>query len=119
SAQPAKDPSIVTAENASAQELYQQGIRQMRAGDKGAAYESFLQAYNSGEELSAHQKQQLQEKIRACAPEKAVKQASAQLEVSGPQLDLEPKALDQVVRKNAALYDQHREEVTNTIFRAE
>ncbi len=118
-AAPRRDAMVVTANQASPQELYQQGIRQMRAGDRDAAYDLFLQAYNSSDELSNYERQQLQEKIRACAPSRKIQQVSGLLQAPSAGQAFEPKVLDETVRQHAAKFDRTREEVTNTIFQAE
>ena len=110
--------TILTATNVSARELYEQGIDLMRAGDRRAAYELFLLAYHSSEELTPFQRQQLQEKIRACAPGRDVQQVNGFLQAPAPreELTLQPKVLDAAVRLHTANFDRTREEVTNTIF---
>ncbi|MEQ9071700.1 MAG: hypothetical protein RLO18_33505, partial [Gimesia chilikensis] len=45
---------------ASALELYNLGMQRLSEGDRGAAYQAFLAAYQSGEKLDTHRAQQLQ-----------------------------------------------------------
>src|SRR5690606_6492522 len=44
-----RDRMVVNTAGLSAQELYEQGVNYLRQGNREAAYDSFLQAYHSGE----------------------------------------------------------------------
>ena len=68
---PARQP-VVTA-GLSAPDLYRQGLACLQSGDRAGAYESFLACHNSGEEIPAFVRQQLQDKLRELAPRKPSK----------------------------------------------
>ncbi|MCH9791130.1 MAG: hypothetical protein K0U82_09935, partial [Planctomycetes bacterium] len=105
---------------ASALELYNLGMQRLSEGNRKAAYQSFLAAYQSGEKLDAHRAQQLQDAVRELAPGRADKiklvknQTGSTNEGSG-----EPSTIDLVEQKQAIEFSRLRSEVLNAIFKAE
>ncbi|MCA8995786.1 MAG: hypothetical protein KDA80_02345 [Planctomycetaceae bacterium] len=120
--QPTTTPAVTSAAGGSALDFYNQGVEHLRSGDRGAAYQDFLQAYNSGEKLDAYRQQQLQDKLRELAPRRrAIQQASNESVVqdaSGSPVAPTGR-LDQAMQQRAAQFDRLRTECLNAIFRAE
>ncbi len=107
---------------ASALELYNLGMQRLSEGDRGAAYQSFLAAYQSGEKLDKHRAQQLQDAVRELAPSRADKirlvknqNTTSDLATDGN----EPSTIDLVQQKQAIQFSRLRSEVLNAIFKAE
>lgn len=111
----------VPAAGGSALEMYNQGIEFLRNGDRTAAYEAFLQAYNSGDTLDAYRRQQLQDKLRELAPRRrSIQQASNEtVSLDSGSAPGQTGRLDQTVQERAARFDRLRTECLNAIFRAE
>jgi type II secretory pathway component GspD/PulD (secretin) len=114
----ARDPAVVATSAQSALELYEQGVDCLRQGNREAAYEVFLQAYNSGEKLDNFRQQQLQDKLRELAPRRRIQQVSNEVasnEVQAPG----GTHLDMVSQERGMRFDRLRTECLNAIFRAE
>jgi len=123
-AQPAgnRDRMVMNSAGLSAQELYEQGVNHLRDGNREAAYESFLSAYQSGEKLDNYRQQQLQDKLRELAPRRQrVQQASNQVVDGTPGQALADGSsrIDAVTQSQAVKFDRLRTECLNAIFRAE
>ncbi len=52
----------------SAEALYNEGINQLRQGDRDGAYQAFLESWQSGQKLDPYKSQQLQDYLRELAP---------------------------------------------------
>lgn len=115
---PRNGASMVVNANASALELYNQGIAALRNGDRVAAYDAFLLAYNSGEELDAYRQQQLQDKLRELAPRR---NRNAILQASNEQYNPGQGSahFTRAVAEEQAKFDRLRSDALNTIFKAE
>lgn len=115
---PSTGNNLVVNADASAMDLYNQGVAFLRNGDRSAAYEAFLQAYHSGQELDPYRQQQLQDKLRELAPRRnrgVIQQASNEsLDSSQPR-----EQFGQVVAEQQMKFDRLRSDSLNTIFRAE
>jgi general secretion pathway protein D len=128
-----RDNMIVTTSGGTADELYRRGIEKLREQDRPAAYDLFLAAYNSGEPMSPHLRQQLQDKLRELGQNRGpIQQVAAQGLLSAPghgptlaQGQEAPAAaparnnLDAAVRQHSLKYDRTRTEVLNVIFKSE
>lgn len=107
---------------ASAMELYNLGMQRLAEGDRGAAYQAFLAAYQSGEKLDTHRAQQLQDAVRELAPSRTDKirlvknQTSTDAAGDGSE---QPSTIDLVEQKQAIEFSRLRSEVLNAIFKAE
>ena len=113
-----RDSMVVRTDGLSALDLYNQGIEYLRAGNRNGAYESFLAAYQSGEQLDAYRQQQLQDKIRELSPRRQIQQASSEQQ-AGPFAAPTSNPLDVAANQQAAKFDRLRTDVLNSIFRAE
>ena len=113
---PGSASNFVVNADASAMDNYNQGIAFLGQGDRASAYEAFLQAYHSGQELDAYRQQQLQDKLRELAPRRnqnTIRQASNETSGrSGVQFG-------QAVAEHQMKFDRLRSDSLNTIFRAE
>lgn len=96
--------------------MYNQGVQHLREGNREAAYESFLQAYHSGQRLDPYRQQQLQDKIRELAP-RGIRQVSNSAPAPAPAFEASP--LEAAIQQQQVKYDRLRTEVLNAIFRAE
>ncbi|QDU52469.1 outer membrane porin HofQ [Gimesia panareensis] len=107
---------------ASALELYNLGMQRLAEGDRGAAYQAFLAAYQSGEKLDTHRAQQLQDAVRELAPSRAdrIRLVKNQTATDTPGVAAEqPSTIDLVEQKQAIEFSRLRSEVLNAIFKAE
>ncbi len=111
-----RDPSVVSLDGKSAEELFQMGRQQLRAGDKAAAYESFLACYQSGEQLDPQRQQQLQDALRHLSP-KALMQTAGEQASALPELPQSP--IDRHMTVAQVRYDKVRTETLNAIMLAE
>lgn len=112
---PASASNFVVNADASAMDNYNQGIAFLGQGDRASAYEAFLQAYHSGQELDAYRQQQLQDKLRELAPRRnqVIRQASNETTGRGG------AQFGQAVAEQQMKFDRLRSDSLNTIFRAE
>ena len=107
---------------ASALELYNLGMQRLSEGNRGAAYQAFLAAYQSGEKLDSHRAQQLQDAVRELAPSRAdkIRLVKNQSDSTDPVADSkEPSTIDLVEQKQAIEFSRLRSDVLNAIFKAE
>ncbi|MFG0240064.1 MAG: hypothetical protein ACF8CY_03260, partial [Gimesia chilikensis] len=107
---------------ASALELYNLGMQRLSEGDRGAAYQAFLAAYQSGEKLDTHRAQQLQDAVRELAPSRTdkIRQVASQTSTDAPgAASDQPSNIDLVEQKQAIEFSRLRSEVLNAIFKAE
>ena len=75
-AKPAQEVSVIRPSGLSADDLFDQGMRQLREGHTDAAYEAFLQCYHSGQQLDRVRQRQLGDFLRDLAPAHAGRPAS-------------------------------------------
>jgi len=107
-----RDGMVMKSVGQSAQELYDQGVGHLRDGNREAAYESFLQAYHSGEKLDTYRQQQLQDKLRELSPRRRNIQTVSNEVASSERLDA-------VAQQRSMEFDKLRTDCLNAIFRAE
>ena len=129
------DASIQQASANDPLSAYNAGLKQLRSGQRGAAYESFLAAHQSlatGGQLDPQRRQQLQDYLRELRPT-GVRQVSGEgpaLQLMSPQLEGDVATLSEedqtrlspieIVRQEEALrYDRLRGEVLNAVVAAE
>ena len=111
------DLHVISPTGVSADEMFKLGMRQLREGSRQAAYDSFLQAYKSGQKLDPYRRQQLQDMLRDLAPRKRgdIQLTSGETvrgaNRSGP--------LGAVEQRQAAQYGRLRSEAVNAVFGAE
>lgn len=111
----------------SAQDLYRQGESFLRQGNKTAAYQAFLTAWQSGQKLDAHKSQRLQDYLRDLAPKKknGVQLAAAQSEEGSSTGSPETgsfeaaRPIDIAEQRDQIKFDRLRSEVLNSILRAD
>jgi type II secretory pathway component GspD/PulD (secretin) len=119
--QPDYDRNVTQSTNLSATELYNLGLRQLREKDNESAYNSFLQAYQSGQDLDLYRKQQLQDFLRDLAPRRNQNVKLLGNVVGGPSIGRDRKLgpLEAVATQQAIQFDRLRTEALNAIFQAE
>ncbi|MEZ5942150.1 MAG: hypothetical protein R3C18_12225 [Planctomycetaceae bacterium] len=105
--------------NASALELFNMGINELRQGHREGAYAAFLQAYNTGEKLDPYRQQQLQDKLRELRPRnREIVQASN--ESYEPTLLPTPNGTpDPATQDAAAKFDSLRVQTLNALTRSD
>lgn len=119
---PQRDAMVVNSDAVSATELYDRGVSHLRAGDRKAAYDAFLAAYQQPAGLDPYRQQQLQDKLRELAPRRReIVQTSSETVSGTSELlpILEPNRLNAAVQEQAIKFDKLRSEALNAIFRAE
>ena len=113
------DVAVIHPESDSAVDLFNLGLKSLRAGQRDKAYEYFLRAHQSGQQLDRFRSQQLQDFLVTLSPRGSrIKQAAGQV----PSLELpgsEPRPIDIVADQQAAKLDKYRTEVLNATFKAE
>ncbi|MCA8991891.1 MAG: hypothetical protein KDA88_07925 [Planctomycetaceae bacterium] len=105
--------------DASALELFNMGISELRQGHREGAYAAFLQAYNTGEKLDPYRQQQLQDKLRELRPRnRDIVQASN--ESYEPTLLPTPNGTaDPATQDAAAKFDALRVQTLNALTRSD
>src|SRR5690606_17019352 len=118
-----RDSMVVTTSTGSPDALYRRGIEKLREQDRQGAYDLFLAAYNSGEEMSPNLRQQLQDKLRELGQQRgSIQQVAAQDLLSAPGPRPTPAGaapLDAAIQEHSLKYDRTRTQVLNAIFKAE
>ncbi|MCA9088867.1 MAG: hypothetical protein KDA90_09570, partial [Planctomycetaceae bacterium] len=114
--------SVVSTAGGSASEMFNQGVAQLRQGNREGAYAAFLAAYNSGERLDPFRQQQLQDKLRELAPRRgAIQQVSN--EVAGQPRGLLPapngQVMDSAIQEQAVKFERLRVETLQAMTKAE
>ncbi|MEX2288187.1 MAG: hypothetical protein WD648_13920 [Planctomycetaceae bacterium] len=115
------DFTVINPAGVSALELYSLGVQQLREGDRESAYQTFQQAYQSGEKLDVYRTQQLQDFLRDLSAHRnqavtlAAKQGGENQLSNGGR----PGQLEIVEQEIAVKYDRLRSQTMNAIFRAE
>lgn len=117
---PTVDVTVIHPEGESAPDLFNIGLKALRAGQRDKAYEYFLRAHQSGQQLDRFRAQQLQDFLVTLAPRnsKGIRQAGAQVP-SVESTGIEPRPIDIVADHEAAKLDKFRTEVLNATFKAE
>ncbi len=117
--------AVVSPNGVSAKELYMIGLQRLSEGDRDAAYDSFLQAYNTGQQLDPRSNQQLQDFLRALAPRKSKRKRGNRIQQvgftdrTGSNPATPGSEIDDAERQMAVQYDRLRSETLNSIVRAE
>jgi len=108
----------------SASEFYSRGVAELNRGNREAAYEHFLAAYQTGQKLDPVRMQRMQGWLRELAPrsnrsgiELANNQVSAIDDAANS--DVTPAPLDAAQQEQMVRYDRVRNDVLNSIFKAE
>jgi general secretion pathway protein D len=122
-AHPAVVP-VIAPTGASADELFELGMHELREGHRDNAYAAFLQCYRSGQQLADRTRdRQLHDFLRDLAPLRShnVQQVSAQLPSSA---DSQPRRqtasrIDIADQQRALKFEKLRTEVLNAHFKAE
>ena len=115
-----QEPAFELPEGASALELFNIGVDQLRTGNRRGAYAAFLQAHNSGEKLDPYRHQQLQDKLRELRPRTGnIMQASN--ESYEPSLLPTPNGnvVDAAMQEQAVKFDRLRAETLNAMTKAD
>ena len=114
---------VISANGASGLELYNRGMQHLRDGDTDLAYQAFLAAHQTGEQLDPHRTQSLQDKLRELAPQANRIRLAANEHRAGSN---DPFAtgsrlggLETADKQQSAQYDRLRTETLNAIFRAD
>lgn len=122
--------AVIHPEGPSVEQLFREGQIHLKSGNKAAAYQAFLQAYQSGQKLDGRRSQQLQEYLRELSPRrKPIQLTSGQtgsLADEGTTAnDAEPgtlnpqRPIDIAAERQKVQVDRLRSEVLNAIFRAD
>src|SRR5439155_2967270 len=134
----ADEPAVaaIHPEGPSAEQLFREGQIHLNTGNKAAAYQAFLKAYQSGQKLDARRGQQLQDYLRELHPRrtKPIQLAGSEgkhllspdaAEEDGATDASEPGTLDPqrpidiVSERQKVQLDRVRNEVFNAVYRAE
>ncbi|HEV8067107.1 MAG TPA: hypothetical protein VGP76_05170, partial [Planctomycetaceae bacterium] len=114
---------VIAPSGASADELFELGMRELREGHRDNAYAAFLQCYRSGQQLERLRDRQLHDFLRDLAPLHShnVQQVSAQLPSSA---DSQPRRqtasrIDIADQQRALKFEKLRTDVLNAHFKAE
>ncbi|HUG91791.1 MAG TPA: hypothetical protein VML55_13215 [Planctomycetaceae bacterium] len=118
------DLDVVRPSGPSATELFNEGLAQLRQGQRDLAYESFLAAHRSGQQLDPHRAQQLQDFLRDLRPRQNALRQFADAAQPGAAVPAGassdgPGGLFAVEQQRAIQYDRLRTETLNAIFKAD
>jgi type II secretory pathway component GspD/PulD (secretin) len=116
--------SVIRPSGLSADELFDQGMRQLREGHTDAAYAAFLECYHSGQQLDRIRQHQLRDFLRDLAPTRgrAVRQVSAQVPTTSPGDSERPRNSSRIEiadQQRALKFEKLRTEALNAHFKAE
>ena len=122
--------AVIHPEGPSANQLFREGQIHLQSGNKAAAYQAFLLAYQSGQKLDGRRSQQLQEYLRELSPRrKPIQLVSGQATslTEGDTADgaaepnpIDPKRpLDIAAERQKVQVDRLRSEVLNAVSRAD
>ena len=106
----------------SAEALYNEGLNQLRQGNRDGAYQAFLESWQSGQKLDPYKSQQLQDYLRELAPRR---QQTIQLtgaessEVPGSPTFNTTRPIDIAAQRDQLKFDRLRTEVQNSVLRAD
>ena len=114
-------PPAVDANGLSADELYSRGLASLREKNRAQAYEWFLAAHRSGEQLDEHKTQQLAQFLRQLQPKtNSVRLAAAQVsDADLAQAEAGSPALEEASQRKQVALEKLRTEVLNAVFKAE
>ena len=117
---------VGAGDDLSAQELFGQGLAELRRGNRVAAHKAFLAAHQSGQRLDPVTNQRLQVYLRELAPKAdgkiqlASQVADGELQVPNAAAPYEePSPLDAAEQQQSVKFDRLRTDTLNAIFRAE
>jgi general secretion pathway protein D len=118
--------AVIAPTGASADELFELGMRELREGHRDNAYAAFLQCYHSGQQLADRSRdRQLHDFLRDLAPLRSrnVQQVSAQLPSSADS-QAQPRRqtasrIDIADQQRALKFEKLRTDVLNAHFKAE
>jgi type II secretory pathway component GspD/PulD (secretin) len=118
------DVSVIRPSGASADDLFDQGMRQLRDGHTDAAYAAFLQCYHSGQQLDRVRQHQLRDFLRDLAPahSRAVRQVSAEAPATSlgdPGHPRNTSRIEIADQQRALKFEKLRTEALNAHFKAE
>ncbi len=111
------DALVIQTDGHSALELFNMGTQYLRDGNRDAAYQVFLAAYQSGETLDPYRQSQLEDKIQQLSSSD-VRTASNLTADGGLGFD-QPSPLDSEITRQSLVFDRLRTETMNSIFHAE
>ncbi len=117
------ETSIVTADQAgteiSGQDAYREGVTQLRGGNREAARQAFLVAFENQSDLTGQQKQQLQDLLRelSTAHNEKIQMVNGQ-EVAGD-VNGSTDRINIVRQQQSIEFDRLRSEAFNAIYQAE
>lgn len=106
-------PSGVSAET-----KFNEGQNYLRRGNREAAYQAFLEAWQSGQRLDAYKSQQLQDYLRELNPRRSSKIQLTSGEVVQGAYD-EASPIDVASQRDKIRFDRLRSEVLNAMLRAD
>ena len=122
--------AVIHPEGPSVDQLFKEGQIHLKSGNKAAAYQAFVRAYQSGQKMDGRRSQQLQDYLRELSPRrKPIQLASAQAgqltdgdttDGDGEPRTLDPqRPIDIAAERQKVQVDRLRSEVLNAIFRAD
>lgn len=116
--------AVIHPEGPSVEQLFREGQIHLQSGNKAAAYQAFVRAYQSGQKLDGRRSQQLQEYLRELSPRRKPIQlvgGQATQLTDGDTTDVasEPRPLDIAAERQKVQVDRLRSEVLNAVFRAD
>ncbi len=118
---------VLSPNGESASQAYRRGIAMFRSGNRPAAKDAFMQAWQNAGELSSMERRQLQDFLQDLAKTSDVQLASAQESTNEAaeesELPMSPMSekdpLTTATEESDVRYDRLRTEVMNSVFRAE
>ncbi|MEZ5952233.1 MAG: hypothetical protein R3C12_24185 [Planctomycetaceae bacterium] len=118
-----KQNQVVTADVAppqlTAAEAYREGVQLMRNGEREAARQIFLVAYQQQEELNPVQQQQLRDFLRQLSVKRNTAIEMVNNQVYDQDVNSNPSRIDLARQQQSIEYDRLRSETFNTIYQAE
>ncbi|MBI1310543.1 hypothetical protein GC176_04480 [bacterium] len=105
----------------SAEALFNDGQSYLRRGNREAAYQAFLEAWQSGQRLDAYKSQQLQDYLRELNPRRSsqIQLTSGEIvQADGAAYD-EATPIDIASQRDQLRFDRLRSEVLNAMLRAD
>ncbi|MAT14629.1 MAG: hypothetical protein CMJ46_05090, partial [Planctomyces sp.] len=109
--------AAVVPEGLTATQLFDHGVKLMQSGKRTEAYNAFLKAYQSGDQLDQFRARNLPELLQATAPAR-----KGPIEQTTAVQDFEPEIPDQLnlaAQEEVVRFDRLRTEVMNATFRAD
>ena len=122
--------AVIHPEGPSAEQLFREGQIHLQSGNRAAAHQAFVRAYQSGQKLDGRRSQQLQEYLRELSPRrKPIQLTSGQAgqladgdtaDESAEPRPLDPqRPIDIAAERQKVQVDRLRSEVLNAVFRAD